>query len=88
MPDHINLLVGIGENDISRLLQRFKAGSALAVNRTLGRKGPFWQRGFFDHGIRRQEDLRSIARYIVGNPLRAGLVKNVAQYPYWNAIWL
>ena len=35
-----------------------------------------------------EEDLRAVARYIVGNPLRAGLVRNVLDYPYWNCVWL
>jgi hypothetical protein len=47
-----------------------------------------WQDGFHDHGIRREEDLRKVARYIVGNPLRAGLVDNILNYPYWDAVWL
>jgi hypothetical protein len=37
--------------------------------------------------IRREEDLVSIARYIVANPLRAGIVKSVREYPHWDAVW-
>jgi hypothetical protein len=33
-------------------------------------------------------DLQSVARYIVANPLRAGLVKHLGDYPLWDAIWL
>jgi len=29
-----------------------------------------------------------VARYIVANPIRAGLVDNIGQYPYWDAVWL
>jgi len=29
-----------------------------------------------------------VARYIVANPLRAGLVESVRDYPHWDAIWL
>jgi hypothetical protein len=29
-----------------------------------------------------------VARYIVANPLRAGLVSRVGHYPFWNAVWL
>ena len=31
---------------------------------------------------------RAAARYIVANPLRAGLVKQIGDYPLWDAIWL
>jgi hypothetical protein len=29
-----------------------------------------------------------LARYVVANPVRAGLVQRVGQYPHWDAIWL
>ncbi len=29
-----------------------------------------------------------IARYIIANPLHAGLVKQVGDYPFWDAVWL
>jgi hypothetical protein len=38
--------------------------------------------------VRSDEDVQAIARYIVANPIRAGLVKRVGDYPFWNAIWL
>ena len=34
------------------------------------------------------EDVRRIARYIVANPLRAGLGRNIGYYPYWDCIWM
>ena len=34
------------------------------------------------------EDLKKTARYIVANPLRAGLVKRLGDYPHWDALWL
>jgi len=38
--------------------------------------------------MRKEEDLQALARYIVANPLRAGLVKRVGDYPHWDAMWL
>jgi putative transposase len=32
--------------------------------------------------------MTSIARYIVANPLRAGLVERLGDYPHWDAVWL
>jgi putative transposase len=29
-----------------------------------------------------------VARYIVANPLRAGLVNRVEDYSHWDSIWL
>jgi len=50
--------------------------------------GALWQRGFHDHALRRDEDIEDIARYIVANPLRAGLVRHIGDYPHWDAIWI
>ena len=38
--------------------------------------------------LRKEEDILEIARYIVANPLRAGLVKKLNDYPLWDAIWV
>jgi putative transposase len=88
MPDHAHLLLQLGESDLSGVVRRLKGRSGLQLNREIGRKGRFWSPGFHDHGLRREEDVRGIARYIVSNPLRAGLVQRLGDYPYWDAAWL
>jgi len=88
MPDHIHMLLQLGEFSLTRVMNRMKSKSAVMLNRELGRAGRFWQRGYYDHALRKNEDVQSVARYIVANPLRAGLVNNIANYPYWNARWL
>jgi len=47
-----------------------------------------WQRGFHDHAVRREENLRALARYIIANPLRAGLTRSPAEYSFWDCVWL
>jgi hypothetical protein len=44
--------------------------------------------GFHDHALHRDEDLKNLGLYVVANPLRAGLVKSLGDYPHWDAIWL
>jgi putative transposase len=89
MPDHLHILLQLGECDgLSAYVERFKSASARSVNRRLGRIGPVWQRAFHDHQLRNDEDVRVVARYVVMNPLRAGLVKRIAEYPHWDAIWV
>jgi len=58
------------------------------VNRQLYRSGSLWQDGFHDHALRREEDLKQVAWYIVANPLRAGLADRLGDYPYWNLDWV
>ena len=88
MPDHLHWLLILESDDLSELMKQFKGSSSQLMNKKLQRQGTFWQRGFYDHAIRKEEDLRAAARYIVGNPLRAGLVESIGDYPHWDAKWL
>jgi len=89
MPDHVHWLFSLGDGrDLSRVMGEFKGVSARGINRSLGRRGRVWQRGFYDHALRREEDLADVARYIVANPLRAGLATRLGDYPHWDARWL
>jgi hypothetical protein len=47
-----------------------------------------WQAGYCDRAMRKDDDLLNTARYIIANPVRAGLAPNVGEYPHWDAIWL
>jgi len=88
MPDHFHLLVQLHNLPVQHVINRLKSRSAVLLNREIGRNGRFWAPGFHDHALRREEDLITVARYVVANPLRAGLVKRLGDYPYWNAVWL
>ncbi|MGY0635192.1 REP-associated tyrosine transposase [Luteimonas sp. A478] len=89
MPDHVHCLLQLdGDQPLHVAVGGLKSGSARRVNRALGRTGPLWTRAYHDHAIRSGEDLRSVARYIVANPLRAGLVQRIGDYPFWNAVWM
>ena len=89
MPDHVHWLVQLpGDLPLKRLMQAFKGRSARALNHALGRSGPAWQPGFHDHALRQDDDIQNAARYLIGNPLRAGLVERVGDYPLWDAVWV
>ena len=89
MPDHLHWLLQLNDSaDLSRVVANMKSGSAYLINKCMSRSGPVWQRGFHDHAVRYDEDLKHLARYVIANPLRAGLVNNIADYPLWDAAWL
>jgi putative transposase len=88
MPDHVHWLVQLEKAQLSDLMQRIKSRSTLSINRAMGRKGAFWQNGFHDRAIRDNQDLQPCARYIIANPLRAGLVDRIGDYPLWDTLWL
>jgi REP element-mobilizing transposase RayT len=89
MPDHLHWLFVLGQqHPLGRTLNILKGRSARAINHCLGRQGAIWQPAFHDHALRAGEQLKEVARYIVANPLRAGLAGKLADYPHWDAVWL
>ena len=83
MPDHLHWLMQLGEGaELSQCVRRVKALTTYRLGH------PVWQRGFHDHAVRDDEDLKALARYVIANPLRAGLAPSVAHYPHWDAIWV
>jgi REP element-mobilizing transposase RayT len=89
MPDHAHWLLQLGETEpLRRVVARLKTISAERVNECKGRAGPVWSRAYHDRALRDDEDTATVARYIIANPLRAGLAPRVGDYPYWNATWL
>ena len=83
MPDHMHWLLQLGA-DVS-LPQMVGSVKAVTAHK-LGQ--PIWQSGFHDHALRHEDDVMEVARYIVANPLRAGLVEQLVDYPHWDAVWL
>lgn len=82
-PDHLHWLMALGDKvSLSVCMGNVKRLSALRIGQ------PIWQTGFHDHAIRQEEDLPSVARYVVSNPVRAGLVARTGQYSHWDAIWV
>jgi REP element-mobilizing transposase RayT len=88
MPDHLHWLLVLKRGSVSKLMRRVKGRSARRINVALKCRGRLWQDGYHDRALRREEDILSVARYIVANPLRAGLVARVGDYPLWDAVWL
>lgn len=88
MPDHFHWLLELKSGSLGQLVKRIKASSAVSINRAINSRGRIWQQGFHDRALRYDEDLFKAARYIVANPVRAGLVRRVGDYPLWDAIWI
>ena len=78
MPDHIHFIISINTDEngrtqlvptISRVIKQFKG----SITKQIGR--PIWQKSFYDHGIRNQQDYDEIWEYIENNPLKYALKK-------------
>jgi REP element-mobilizing transposase RayT len=94
MPDHLHWLLALQhKTELSDVMKSVKAYSARRIGgilREIGEAGAgrIWQDGFHDHALRKEESLIDVARYIVANPVRAGLVREVGDYSLWDAKWL
>ncbi len=83
MPDHLHVLLSpaTSETHIAVFLRRFKS---YTTNRywKLGGRGRLWQRSARDRLMRSREKPSVLLSYIVGNPVRAGLIGTWTQWPY------
>ena len=88
MPDHIHWLIELKTEPLGQIMRRFKARCSLSLHSVGLHSQRIWQAGYHDRALRHEEEVVRVARYIVANPVRAGLVKSVREYPHWDAVWL
>lgn len=87
MPDHAHLMLALGTCALPRIVQAGKAASTRNL-RELGLTGRVWAPGYHDRAVRHSDEIRRMARYVVANPVRAGLVASVRAWPHWDAAWV
>ena len=88
MRDHAHLLVEAATEraDVRRFAKTSKQRSGAAHALRCG--GRLWQEGYHDRILRKDEEVQEIARYILENPVRAGLVRAPTEYPYLGSeVW-
>jgi len=80
MPDHAHLLLQ-GQSDDADLKRMVLSWNTLTGHQWRQRAGRrLWQTGYYDHVLRDGESMLGVARYILMNPVRAGLVANAEGY--------
>jgi REP element-mobilizing transposase RayT len=86
MPNHLHLLVETREGfGLHGIVQSWKSFTARQANALLQRSGPFWARDYFDRYIRDDQHLSAVLHYIDRNPVQAGLVAAVGDWPHGSA---
>jgi REP element-mobilizing transposase RayT len=82
MPDHVHLLVEgrVPASDCRKFIARAKQYSGFHYQRMFGER--LWQRYGYERVLRAEEETLAVARYIFQNPIRAGLVTRVSDYPF------
>ena len=82
MPDHLHLLV-IGQDDRSdarKFVRLFKQKSGYWFKKNYNKN--LWHISYYDHVLRKEESMESVALYILENPVRKGLVSDYREYPF------
>jgi putative transposase len=76
MPNHVHgilVLKGAASSapTLGHVIRAFKSISAIEANRASGRVGqPLWQRNYYEHVIRDEDELNAVRQYVRENPLK------------------
>ncbi|MEO0137840.1 MAG: transposase [candidate division WOR-3 bacterium] len=86
MPDHLHLILeGNSEkSDLWRAVVYFKQKTGYWLSKNNYKVS--WQKDFYDHIFRKDEDLKKHIRYILENPVRKGLTDDWRKYKFKGAI--
>lgn len=78
MPNHVHLVFRLlaGNSGISKIMKGIKGTSARKSNLFLNKTGKFWQDESYDRLVRNDKELFFIIKYILMNPVKAGLANN------------
>lgn len=96
MPNHVHMVIEVNDtvgqvNNLSNIytgllspiLFSIKRYTARQANIILNREGKFWQHESYDHIVRNETELNNTIRYILMNPVKAGLASNWREWQ-WN----
>ncbi|MGE0749182.1 MAG: transposase [Variibacter sp.] len=91
LPDHLHIMMTLPDGDPdfsarwSLIKRRFTDGlasSAVPVTRLANGERVLWQRRFWEHTIRDEQDFAGHVDYIHFNPVKHGLVTRVRDWPH------
>ena len=83
MPNHVHVLFApLDSFPLSEILHTWKSFTAKQANRLLKRTGAFWQREYFDKLMKSERQFEFTVRYILNNPVKAGLCEAAFQWPW------
>jgi len=82
MPDHLHLVLGGNKSNsnVKKCLEMFKQKTGYYLGKT--ETGIKWQKDYYDHILRSEENLEVHIKYILNNPVRMGLADYWKKYPF------
>jgi putative transposase len=91
LPDHLHAIWALpdGDNDFSTRWALIKSGFSRGIearprspSKIVKREKGIWQRRYWEHAIRNEDDLERHIDYIHFNPVKHGHVSRVADWPH------
>ena len=82
MSNHYHLLIEITQANLSKFMRQLNMNYAIYFNKKKKRVGHLWQGRFKSWYITDDDYLYTLMCYIEQNPLKAKMVKDIAEYPY------
>ena len=83
MTNHVHLLLSTAhQGAISKMMQSIGRYYVLYINKTYQRTGTLWEGRFKSTLVDSDNYLFTVMRYLEMNPVRAGMVKHPAEYPW------
>lgn len=94
MPNHVHMICTVNgeagegypiehhsrKTAVTRILHSLKRYTARECNKQLGRTGPFWHNESYDRVVRDEGEMDRTIRYVLNNPVKAGLVTDPLQW--------
>jgi REP element-mobilizing transposase RayT len=85
MPNHVHLVVDVGDMPLVKLINGWKGKSSRLANVLLRRNGKFWQEDYYDTVVRDEAHLKRAIHYTEQNPVKALLAKAAREWPWSSA---
>ena len=82
MPDHLHTLIEgrRADADLAEFVTKFRQKAGYKYRQRY--RVRLWQEGYVDRVLRDDEASPSVIRYIIANPVRAGLCEHPNEYAY------
>jgi len=86
MPDHLHILfVPTEKGPTAEIMKEIKRTSSIRINKRLGRRGAFWQEGYYEDILDGLKMVMGKIDYIHNNPLKEGLCEEAEDYLFSSA---
>jgi len=85
MPDHVHMVITAmaSDSDLRKFITRAKQAAGFYFKKAMRQR--LWQRYGYERVLRDDEEKIAFIRYVILNPIRAGLVESSLDYRFWGS---